>query len=159
MGINLLREGLDLPEVSLVAVLDADKEGFLRNARSLIQTIGRASRNINGRAIMYADKITGSMRLTIDETERRRRIQQEFNVKHGIEPKTIIKSIKDTALSRTKETGITATDDILEDQEEFEAFVSSLMAEMRSSAEALEFERAAKIRDTIKELQAQRDKV
>jgi excinuclease ABC subunit B len=101
VGVNLLREGLDLPEVSLVAILDADKEGFLRNQRSLVQTIGRAARNENGRVIMYADTITESMQLAIDETDRRRKIQQDYNLKHGITPKTIIRS-KDSILEQTK---------------------------------------------------------
>ncbi|MHA2364542.1 MAG: excinuclease ABC subunit UvrB [Candidatus Hodarchaeales archaeon] len=158
VGINLLREGLDLPEVSLVGILDADKEGFLRNARSLIQTSGRASRNVSGRVIMYADKITESMRIAIQETNRRRQIQHEFNIKHGIEPKTIIKSIKASGLSREKEKTIKISQEIIEDDIEFEGLIKSLMTDMKTAAEALEFERAAKIRDTIKELQDQRSK-
>jgi excinuclease ABC subunit B len=99
VGINLLREGLDLPEVSLVAILDADKEGFLRDARSLIQTVGRAARNVQGKAIMYADRITGSMREAIEETERRRQVQREYNEEHGITPATIVKSVEEMLLS------------------------------------------------------------
>lgn len=150
VGINLLREGLDLPEVSLVAILDADKEGFLRNARSLIQTMGRAARNLNGRVVMYADKTTPSMEVAIGETNRRRKIQQDFNDRHGIKPKTIVKSIKSTALSRVKETRVVAKE--VTTDEELEDLVRQLTAEMRQAAEKLEFERAAKIRDMIDEL-------
>ena len=149
VGINLLREGLDIPEVSLVAILDADKEGFLRSETSLIQTIGRAARNVNGRVIMYADRITGSMRAAIDETERRRRIQMEYNEKHGITPESIKKQVADVI-----EIGKRA-DPVREKKMtrlEREREIEKLTAEMREAARTLEFEKAAYIRDRIKEL-------
>ena len=149
VGINLLREGLDIPEVSLVAILDADKEGFLRSETSLIQTIGRAARNVNGRVIMYADRITGSMRAAIDETERRRRIQMEYNAKHGITPESIKKQVADVI-----EIGKRA-DPVREKKMtrlEREREIEKLTAEMREAARTLEFEKAAYIRDRIKEL-------
>ena len=148
VGINLLREGLDLPEVSLIAILDADKEGFLRSETSLIQTIGRAARNSEGHVIMYADKITRSMKKAIDETERRRKIQTEFNKKHGITPKTIKKNIAEI-IQVTK-----ATNEVEEVKEEFsheqvENIIINLETEMYKAAEELDFERAAEIRDQI----------
>ncbi|WP_049690105.1 excinuclease ABC subunit UvrB [Anaerococcus jeddahensis] len=148
VGINLLREGLDLPEVSLIAILDADKEGFLRSETSLIQTIGRAARNSEGRVIMYADKITRSMKKAIDETERRRKIQTEFNEKHGITPTTIKKNIAEI-IQVTK-----STNEIEEVKEEFsheqvENIIINLETEMYKAAEELDFERAAEIRDQI----------
>ncbi len=148
VGINLLREGLDLPEVSLIAILDADKEGFLRSETSLIQTIGRAARNSEGRVIMYADKITRSMKKAIDETERRRKIQTEFNKKHGITPTTIKKNISEI-IQVTK-----STNEIEEVKEEFsheqvENIIINLETEMYKAAEELDFERAAEIRDQI----------
>ena len=154
VGINLLREGLDLPEVSLVAILDADKEGFLRSARSLIQTIGRASRNIHGRAILYADRISQAMDIAITETNRRREIQHQYNQVHGITPQPIIKSIKEYALSREIE-NITEnySEDLFANDDEFEELISNLQTQMRDAAEKLEFEHAAKIRDQIKQLQ------
>ena len=144
VGINLLREGLDLPEVSLIAILDADKEGFLRSQRSLIQTIGRGARNAEGRVIMYADNITDSMKAAIDETSRRRKIQSEYNEKHGIIPKTIIKPIADLIeiTGKTKEE-IKQMGDIKEQ-------IRHLEEEMLRLAKNLEFEKAAKIRDTLK---------
>jgi len=146
VGINLLREGLDLPEVALVAILDADKEGFLRSQRSLIQTIGRGARNAEGRVIMYADNITDSMRQAIDETHRRREIQQRYNIEHGITPKTIIKPIADLIeISRTEEAKISKTGDI-------NKRIKELEEEMLRLAKNLEFEQAAKIRDILKEL-------
>ncbi|WP_456274882.1 excinuclease ABC subunit UvrB [Bacillus sp. AK031] len=160
VGINLLREGLDIPEVSLVTILDADKEGFLRSERSLIQTIGRAARNSNGHVIMYADKITDSMQKALDETSRRREIQIEYNEKHGITPQTIKKSIPNL---------IRATH-AAEDQAEYEGqqkkvskltkperekLIASLEGEMKEAARALDFERAAQLRDTILELKAE----
>lgn len=148
VGINLLREGLDLPEVSLIAILDADKEGFLRSETSLIQTIGRAARNSKGHVIMYADKITRSMKKAIDETERRRKIQIEFNEKHGITPTTIKKNIAEI-IQVTK-----STNEIEEVKEEFsheqiENIIINLETEMYKAAEELDFERAAEIRDQI----------
>lgn len=148
VGINLLREGLDLPEVSLIAILDADKEGFLRSETSLIQTIGRAARNSEGHVIMYADKITKSMKKAIDETERRRKIQTEFNEKHGITPTTIKKNISEI-IQVTK-----ATKEIEEVKEEFsqeqiENIIINLETEMYAAAEELDFEKAASLRDQI----------
>jgi excinuclease ABC subunit B len=157
VGINLLREGLDLPEVSLVAVLDADKEGFLRSAGSLIQTIGRAARNVNGRAILYADVVTDSMRRALDETERRRAIQQVYNEEHGITPRTIVRST-DYSLAGIVEadyTDLTESADGLPEfntQDELDAYIARLENEMRESAKRFEFEKAAQLRDTIKEL-------
>lgn len=148
IGINLLREGLDLPEVSLIAILDADKEGFLRSETSLIQTIGRAARNSKGHVIMYADKITRSMKKAIDETERRRKIQTEFNEKHGITPTTIKKNIAEI-IQVTKSTN--ETEEVKEEfsQEQIENIIINLETEMYKAAEELDFEKAAQIRDQI----------
>ena len=151
VGINLLREGLDIPEVSLVAILDADKEGFLRSERSLIQTIGRAARNTDGTVIMYADELTESMEKAISETNRRRRIQEEYNEKHGITPKTIQKSIRDTI-------SIVSAEDIgvefkLEKEEDIKETIAKLTDEMLKYAAEMEFEKAAEVRDKIKELE------
>ena len=143
VGINLLREGLDLPEVSLVAILDADKEGFLRSETSLIQTIGRAARNADGKVIMYADTITGSMDRAIKETERRRKLQQEFNEKHGIVPKTIKKSVRNVIEATQK------PDDNPETQEEADELILRLREEMLRASRELRFEDAAKLRDKI----------
>ena len=145
VGINLLREGLDIPEVSLVAILDADKEGFLRSETSLIQTIGRTARNVNGQVIMYADTVTDSMRRAIDETERRRAIQQRYNEEHGITPKGIVKNIGDV---------IAATHEEEEEKtvNNAEKVLIKLEDEMRRAADELRFEDAAKIRDKIKRL-------
>jgi len=158
IGINLLREGLDLPEVSLVAVLDADKEGFLRSSGSLIQTIGRCARNLNGRAVLYADNITDSMRKAMDETSRRRAIQEAFNQANGITPQSIVRPL-DMTLARIVEADYTdlassEADGIpdFKSQEELDAYISKLEAEMRETAKRFEFERAAKLRDTIKDL-------
>ncbi|HEX2568981.1 MAG TPA: excinuclease ABC subunit UvrB [Polyangia bacterium] len=165
VGINLLREGLDLPEVSLVAILDADKEGFLRAERSLIQTCGRAARNVNGRVIMYADRITASMKVAIDETARRRSIQQEYNQKHGITPKTVQRAIQDlrgsvyeadyheVELPKAAERA-PAYGKGKFGPREAEKRVAELKKAMHAAAEALEFERAAKIRDEIKAIEA-----
>jgi len=160
VGINLLREGLDLPEVSLVAILDADKEGFLRNTRSLIQTIGRAARNVNGAAILYADRITRSMRATIDETERRREIQIAYNEEHDITPETIRKSIDEIQFStRIADARGEKTQKVAEevaeyaDEIEIEEALKILNEEMKQAAESLDFERAASLRDQIRELQ------
>ena len=151
VGINLLREGLDIPEVSLVAILDADKEGFLRSERSLIQTIGRAARNTDGTVIMYADELTESMEKAISETNRRRRIQEEYNKEHHITPKTIRKSVRDSIK-------VTITDDIgveykLEKEEDIKDTITKLTDEMLKYAAEMEFEKAAELRDKIKELE------
>jgi len=144
VGINLLREGLDLPEVSLVAILDADKEGFLRNATTLIQTMGRAARHQNGEIIMYADKITGSMKSAIDEVNRRRKIQEDYNKKHGIVPTQIVKKIQDWEFGK-KEKGVESELWLVKDKKLMEK-------EMKEAAKNLDFERAAEIRDLIKKL-------
>jgi excinuclease ABC subunit B len=158
VGINLLREGLDMPEVSLVAILDADKEGFLRSETSLVQTIGRAARNVNGRVIMYADTVTDSMRRAIDETDRRRGIQQAYNAKHGITPQTIRKKVKElietTKVAETKGEYTTARAGRLSGMsgDEMAELAGKLEQEMRQASKALEFERAAELRDMIVEL-------
>ena len=150
IGINLLREGLDIPEVSLVAILDADKEGFLRSDTSLIQTIGRAARNAEGKVIMYADNITGSMDYAITETNRRRRIQKEFNQKHGIIPKTINKNVHEvieaTQPAKSKETTSS-------NKKDNGRSIAELTLEMKKAAELLQFELAAQIRDEIRRLE------
>jgi excinuclease ABC subunit B len=158
VGINLLREGLDLPEVSLVAILDADKEGFLRSEKSLIQTCGRAARNVDGTVILYADRITASMRKTIDETERRRRIQGQYNRTHGITPETVKKSIGDV-LTSIFEADYFTVPAVAEPEAEYipgqaiPETVEKLKKEMAAAAEKLDFERAAELRDKILELQ------
>nr|WP_220185983.1 excinuclease ABC subunit UvrB [Paenactinomyces guangxiensis] len=159
IGINLLREGLDLPEVSLVAILDADKEGFLRAERSLIQTIGRAARNANGEVIMYADTITESMRKAIDETERRRQIQMEYNQKHGITPQTIRKKVRDV-IEATKVAEESAEYNVSSEskklsRKERQKLIEQLEKEMKTAARELQFERAAELRDLIMELKAE----
>ncbi|HUF13095.1 MAG TPA: excinuclease ABC subunit UvrB, partial [Longimicrobiales bacterium] len=163
VGINLLREGLDLPEVSLVAILDADKEGFLRDERSLIQTIGRAARNVNGKAIMYADRITGSMQRCLDETARRRAIQEAHNLEHGITPETIVKSIEELMLTtrvadargalvpKVRERAPTYAEEV-----NLEEWAKVLESQMEEAAERLDFEHAARLRD---ELRAVREKL
>ncbi|WP_431810318.1 excinuclease ABC subunit UvrB [Lysinibacillus capsici] len=160
IGINLLREGLDIPEVSLVAILDADKEGFLRSERSLIQTIGRAARNANGHVIMYADHVTDSMKKAIDETKRRRALQMAYNEEHGITPQTIIKKIPDviraTQVAEEEESYVTkATKGKKLTKAEREQLLASLEVEMKEAAKALDFERAAELRDTIFELKVE----
>ena len=163
VGINLLREGLDMPEVSLVAILDADKEGFLRSKRSLIQTIGRAARNLNGKAILYGDKITKSMKYAIDETERRRLKQTEHNKKHGIVPKSVHKAVRDIIDGATSEAAQVLAkikqprDDLpkVNDPKEFAKVMKDLEKEMFQHAENLEFEQAARTRDRIEELRAE----
>jgi excinuclease ABC subunit B len=158
IGINLLREGLDLPEVSLVAILDADKEGFLRSAGSLIQTMGRASRHIEGKAILYADRMTDSMRRAIDETDRRRRIQRAYNEEHGITPQSIISPVEMGLAAILKaEYGDVAEEETaglpeFTSQEELDTYIAKLETEMREAARKFEFERAARLRDSIKEL-------
>ncbi|BDR57962.1 excinuclease ABC subunit UvrB [Xylocopilactobacillus apicola] len=160
VGINLLREGLDVPEVSLVAILDADKEGFLRAERSLIQTIGRASRNENGRVIMYADKITDSMQKAIDETKRRRTIQEKFNEEHGITPHTIIKPIRDNISAAVLEDEAKSQTDSVDYQKmnkaERKKVLENLRKQMKEAAKKLDFEDAAQLRDLILELEAQK---
>jgi excinuclease ABC subunit B len=159
IGINLLREGLDLPEVSLVAILDADKEGFLRSAGSLIQTMGRASRHIEGRAILYADRVTDSMRRAIDETDRRRRIQRAFNEENGITPQSIISPVEMGLAAILKaEYGDVAEEETagmpegFATQAELDGYIAKLETEMREAARKFEFERAARLRDSIKDL-------
>ncbi len=158
IGINLLREGLDMPEVSCVAVLDADKEGFLRSQTSLIQTIGRAARNVNGVAILYADRITDSLRLAIDETNRRRAIQQQYNEEHGIEPATIIKAIDSDLVKMANLDYVDLAGPVgkrkldLVADEDLDKAISRLTKEMKDAAKNLDFERAAEIRDKLREL-------
>jgi excinuclease ABC subunit B len=160
VGINLLREGLDLPEVSLVAILDADKEGYLRSERSLIQTIGRAARNVSGQVIMYADKITGSMSRAIGETDRRRGIQSAYNQVHGITPQTVQKAVRDVIeATRAAESGaeyvIGPRAGKKMTKTELKKHIAALEKEMRESARELAFERAAQLRDMIIELRLQ----
>jgi excinuclease ABC subunit B len=158
IGINLLREGLDLPEVSLVAILDADKEGFLRSAGSLIQTIGRCARHLNGRALLYADRMTDSMKRAIDETSRRRAIQTAYNEEHGITPESIVRPLDMTlaAIVAADYADLTASESEgmpeFKTQEEVDAYIAKLESDMREAAKRFEFEKAAKLRDTIKEL-------
>jgi excinuclease ABC subunit B len=153
----LLREGLDLPEVSLVAILDADKEGFLRSSGSLIQTIGRCARNVNGRALLYADHITDSMKRAMDETDRRRAIQRAYNLEHGIIPQTIIRplSMSLAGIAESDYVDMTAAADGLPEfksQEDLDAYIANLESDMREAAKRFEFEKAAKLRDTVKDL-------
>jgi len=156
VGINLLREGLDLPEVSLVAILDADKEGFLRSDISLIQTIGRAARNINGKAILYADKVTDSMKRALAETQRRREVQAKYNADHGITPRTIVKPIEATLITASEADYFREAFDVSSIEEysleRIAETIAQLEREMRSAAQSLEFERAAEIRDKVKAL-------
>jgi len=161
VGINLLREGIDLPEVTLVAILDADKEGFLRSAWSLVQMIGRAARNIGGEVVMYADRMTDSMKAAIDETNRRRAIQERYNTEHNIEPVTIVKGIRDIndrlrAVAKAHGTYATAPGQerafTAMAKEQVEKLVAQMEAEMRQAARDLEFERAAALRDEIQEI-------
>ena len=153
VGINLLREGLDVPEVSLVAILDADKQGFLRTETSLIQTIGRAARNVNGRVIMYADSISPAMKSAIEETDRRRQIQQEYNEKNGITPQSIKKDVR-AVIEATKQ--IEPEDEFYKGRspleltkKELAEYLKKLEAEMKQAAQDLQFERAAELRDRI----------
>ncbi|MGN0959772.1 MAG: helicase-related protein, partial [Coriobacteriales bacterium] len=164
VGINLLREGLDLPEVSLVCILDADKEGFLRNKRSLIQTIGRAARNVSGRVLMYADNVTDSMRIALDETARRRAIQEAYNTEHGIEPKTIRKAINSImdSLEGAQDAGTgeqSAAESLAAEvaelgKEEVMRLLATLEEQMAAASEKLDFEAAARLRDQIVSLRA-----
>jgi excinuclease ABC subunit B len=163
VGINLLREGLDIPEVSLVAILDADKEGFLRAERSLIQTIGRAARNLNGKAILYADRITDSMKKAIDETERRRKKQTEFNAEHGITPQSIVKQVKDlidgvysekaSKEAQKRDLERAAVEDMSE--KDIGKRIKQLEKQMLDHAKNLEFEKAARVRDQLALLREQ----
>jgi excinuclease ABC subunit B len=161
VGINLLREGLDLPEVSLVAILDADKEGFLRSAGSLVQTMGRAARHVEGTAILYADKVTASMKFAIDETARRRKLQESYNLEHGITPESIRKTIGEL-LSSVYEHDYAAIPEVEEEPaearyrslDELEAEIKALEKQMREAAKALEFERAAELRDRLRRLRS-----
>jgi excinuclease ABC subunit B len=159
IGINLLREGLDLPEVSLVAILDADKEGFLRSAGSLIQTMGRCARNLSGRAIMYADRMTDSMRQAIDETYRRRAIQHAYNEEHGITPESIVRPLDMTLVAVTAADYVDLTNEAeglpeFRTQAELDAFIGKLESDMREAAKRFEFEQAAKLRDQVRELRS-----
>jgi excinuclease ABC subunit B len=159
IGINLLREGLDLPEVSLVAILDADKEGFLRSGDSLIQTIGRAARHLNGRAILYADTMTDSMKRAIDETNRRRDIQKRFNIENDITPQSIVKPVDMTLVAIAEADYVQLPEEkveetIPEDPEKLAELVATLESEMRETAKRFEFERAAQLRDRARALRA-----
>ena len=162
VGINLLREGLDLPEVSLVAILDADKEGFLRSDRSLVQTIGRAARNLAGKAILYADKVTDSMRRAMDETARRREVQADYNREHGIEPRSIVKSVREIRFSTAVADAREAQPAVHEREDSYEELSPEALAEviekdMRAAAAALDFESAARLRDELFEIRARID--
>jgi excinuclease ABC subunit B len=158
VGINLLREGLDLPEVSLVAILDADKEGFLRSPRSLIQTIGRAARNVRGEVIMYADSITNAMKIAIGETERRRAIQEAYNTEHGITPATVKKAIHDMSPDSGARDYVTVStrkaDELIANSEDKDSLLEALRSAMLEAAEALDFEKAAELRDRIRILES-----
>jgi excinuclease ABC subunit B len=161
VGINLLREGLDLPEVSLVAILDADKEGFLRSTRSLIQTIGRAARNVNGAVILYADSETDSIRETVAETNRRRELQRRYNDEHGITPQTIVKRISSLRDSIWEQDYVTVPANTQKPEasiplHELPELIEGLSREMREAARELDFERAAALRDRLQDLEAER---
>ncbi|MEG0134026.1 MAG: helicase-related protein, partial [Clostridium sp.] len=156
VGINLLREGLDIPEVALVAILDADKEGFLRSETSLIQTVGRAARNSESKVIMYADNITNSMEKTINETTRRRKIQMDYNEEHGIIPRTIIKDIREgfeiSTVAEDTERYNSEPADLLLDKKEIAKHIAKVEKEMKAAAKDLQFERAATLRDEIERM-------
>ena len=154
VGINLLREGLDIPEVSLIAILDADKEGFLRSTRSLIQVIGRAARNANGRVIMYADSYSDSMNEAIAETNRRRKIQQEYNEEYGIVPTSIVKPIREPMHNVESEAKVLLDTSGKYSRKQIEARIAELEKQMRAAAKAYDFERAAELRDIILEAKA-----
>ncbi|KKQ14835.1 MAG: UvrABC system protein B [candidate division WS6 bacterium GW2011_GWF1_36_8] len=154
VGINLLREGIDLPEVSLVIILDADKEGFLRSKTSLVQTIGRAARHVQGRVIMYADNMTDSMKYAISETNRRREYQKKYNEEHGITPTSIVKEIRGSLVEKEEE--INVDDEYVEklDQKQKRLLIKKLEAKMLLAADGMQFEKAAEYRDQIKEIQS-----
>jgi len=152
VGINLLREGLDIPEVSLVAILDADQEGFLRSETTLVQTMGRAARNVEGEVILYADEITDSMSAAIDETRRRRQIQRQYNEEHGYSPETIDKAIGETNLPGSDGDSMTTTTETPTDKQEAREQIETLEERMESAVSKLEFELAADIRDQIRDL-------
>ena len=156
VGINLLREGLDIPEVGLVAILDADKEGFLRSETSLIQTVGRAARNADSKVLMYADVITPSMRACIDETERRRKKQKAYNLEHGIVPKTIVKDIYDIIEISTPADAATKANGVRMTATERKQLIDQLEAKMKKAAQMLEFEIAAQLRDEIIRLRGEK---
>ena len=160
IGINLLREGLDLPEVSLIAILDADKEGFLRSETSLIQTIGRAARNAEGRVLLYADKITPAMRAAMDETARRRQIQDDYNKAHGIVPKTIVKSVRDLIeISATPTPERAGKSGVKMTKQELQRQIEKLEKSMREAARMMEYEYAAVLRDEIIRLRGEVNQV
>jgi excinuclease ABC subunit B len=159
IGINLLREGLDLPEVSLVAILDADKEGFLRSSGSLIQTMGRCARNLNGRAILYADTMTDSMQRAIDETTRRRAIQEAYNQENGITPESIVRPLEMSLAAIVEADYVDVTEQAegipeFKSQDELDTYIARLETEMREAAKKFEFEKAAKLRDAIRDLKS-----
>jgi excinuclease ABC subunit B len=159
VGINLLREGLDLPEVSLVAILDADKQGFLRSGTALIQTVGRAARHVHGEVIMYADQVTDAMKTAIDETNRRREIQIAYNQKHHIEPASVVKSVRDLTDRLARDAGVEPTGGLRSkasklEQNELARMITELEKQMKAAAKELEFERAAMLRDQVYELRA-----
>jgi excinuclease ABC subunit B len=156
VGINLLREGLDLPEVSLVAILDADKEGFLRSETSLVQTIGRAARHAEGKVVMYADNVTGSMQRAIDETKRRRTIQDEYNKVHGITPKSIVKEVREVLAAIHKEEAPLGFKEQMSAQEKAER-IAALEVEMFKAANALDYEKAIDYRNAIEELKRKKN--
>lgn len=162
VGINLLREGLDIPEISLVAILDADKEGFLRSETSLIQTIGRAARNAEGHVVMYADNMTDSMRAAIDETNRRRELQQKYNEEHGITPQTIKKSVRDLiSISKeiAKEEVRFEKDPESMDEKELKKLIADVEKKMKKAASELNFEAAAELRDKMVDLKKTLEKI
>jgi excinuclease ABC subunit B len=159
VGVNLLREGLDLPEVALVAILDADKEGFLRSEVSLIQTMGRAARNVEGRVILYADEITGSIERAVGETRRRRKIQEEYNREHGITPQSIVKEVRtllpeEEGISKEVQEVVELVEGLEEKVETKEMWIERLTQEMKEAARRLEFEKAAILRDEILKIQS-----